>query len=182
MSAPTPPPAAPTPPPAGPPSFNVGSWNIFDKIAVGAGAVVFLFSFLKSYVTVSLSAYGLSGSGLGVSAWHSYAVLGLLMMFAAVALVVVSKMDASALPNSVPWPLINGIIAAIGVFLVLLRGLTWSASYSNYGVGASVGIGWSGWIVILAGVVLASATIIPLTTYKSKVEEKLTNLGGGSGS
>ena len=174
--APTPPPT-PTPPPASNGGLNPANWNIFDKIALGAGAVVFIFSFISSYVTVSFSGFGIHASA-GVSAWHSYATVGLLLMFAAVALVVVAKMEPSPLPDTVPWPLVNGAIAGLGVFLVLLRGLTWSAD----GVGASVGIGWSGWILIIAGVVLAAATIIPLTSYRSRVESKLTNLTGGSGS
>lgn len=174
MTEPTPP-SAPTPPPPAPMSFDMGRWSIFDKIAVGAGAVALLFSFFTHYVSVSFSGFGASISA-GVSAWHSYAVLGMLLILAAVALVLIRASDVP-LPDTVPWPLVTAGASGLGVLLLLIRGLTWSES----GPGASVGIGWSGWIVIIAGVVLTAAAVIPLTTYKSKVEEKLTSFGGGSG-
>lgn len=153
-------------------SVDMRTWNIFNKIAVGAGAVALLFSFFNSYIRVSFM-----GHSAGVSsAWTSYATLGMLLILAAVVLVVADTMQPAVLPDTAPWPLIIGGASALGTFLVLLRGLTWSDS----ALGASVGLGWSGWIVIIAGIVLVAATVIPLTSYRSTVENKLNNLGGGS--
>ncbi|MGN6723671.1 MAG: hypothetical protein ACTHJM_13750, partial [Marmoricola sp.] len=130
-----------------------------------------------SFPGFSTSGIHMNGLSAGISAWHSYAVVGMLLVLAATVLVVIHASDI-ALPPTVPWPLAAAGAAALGTFLLLIRGLTWSES----ALGASVGIGWSGWIVIIAGVVLTAAAVIPLTTYRSKVEQKLTNLGGGSSS
>lgn len=159
-------------------SVDVSSWNIFEKIAVGAGGVIFIFSFISSFVTASVSAGGFSVSS-GISAWNSYATLGLLLSFAAVALVVMQTMKPAVLPDTAPWPLITAGGAALGLLLLVLRAFTYGGGVPS-GVGVSVHPGWSGWLVMVAGAVLVAATAIPLTSYRSRVEDKLNNLGGGS--
>ena len=159
-------------------SVDVSTWNIFDKIAVGAGGVIFIFSFISSFVTASVSAGPFAVSN-GISAWNSYAVLGLLLMFAAVALVVLQTMQPTVLPDTAPWPLITAGGAGLGLLLLVLRAFTYGGGVPS-GIGVSVHPGWSGWLVMAAGVVLVAATAIPLTTYRSRVEDKLNNLGGGS--
>jgi len=159
-------------------SVDVSSWNIFQKIAVGAGGVLFIFSFISSYVTASVSAGGFSASS-GISAWNSYATLGLLLCFAAVALVVLQTMNPAVLPDTLPWPLITAGSAGLGLLLLVIRAFTYGGDYT--GVGVSVHPGWSGWLVMAAGAVLTAAVVIPLTSKATMVEEKLNNLGGGSG-
>ena len=179
FDAPTPP-AAPTPSSGGSSSFDPASWNIFEKIAVGAGVVLFIFSFISSYVTASVDAGPLHYSS-GISAWNSYATLGLLLSFAAVALVVLQSLKPSPLPDTLPWPLITAGAAALGLLLLALRAFTYSGDAPS-GLGVSVHPGWSGWIVLLAALLIAAATIIPLTSYRSRVEDRLNNIGGsGSG-
>lgn len=158
-------------------SVDVSSWNIFEKIAVGAGGVIFIFSFISSYVTASVSAGGFSASS-GISAWNSYATLGLLLCFAAVALVVLQTMRPAVLPDTAPWPLITAGAAALGLLLLVIRAFTYGGDYT--GLGVSVHPGWSGWLVMIAGAVLVAATAIPLTSRASAVEERLNNLRGGS--
>ena len=86
-------------------------------------------------------------------------------------------MDGVALPGTAPWALITAGASALGVLLLLIRGLTWSES----AFGASAGIGWSGWLIIIAGAVLAAATIIPLTSAAGSVEQKLNKIVPRSG-
>lgn len=177
MSAPIPP-SAPTPPPARPTGLDLSDWSIFDKIALGAGAVLFVFSFFSSFVTASVDVSGFSASS-GISAWNSYATLGLLLCFAAVALVVVQRMESSVLPDTVPWPLITAGSAGLGLLLLVIRAFTYGGDVPS-GVGVSVHPGWSGWIVMAAGLVILAATAIPLTSYRGTVEARLNNIGGGS--
>lgn len=158
-------------------SVDVTSWNIFEKIAVGAGAVIFIFSFVSSYVVASVNVGGLTAS-TGISAWNSYATLGLLLCFAAVALVVLQTMRPAVLPDTAPWPLITAGAAAFGLLLLVIRAFTYGGDYT--GLGVSVHPGWSGWLLLAAGAVLVAATTIPLTSRASAVEERLNNLGRGS--
>lgn len=164
---------APTPPSApqgGAPqggsnvSFNIGALNIFDQIALISAAVFFLFSFFNRFRSVSYSGYGIDISA-GISAWHSYAVAGLLIALVAAVLVALKAVQPSILPAGVPWPLVTAGAAALGWVLVLLRGLTYD--------GGSVG--WSGWIVFIAGLIFAAATVIPLTGAAGSVEQQLND-------
>lgn len=164
FDAPTPPPSSPppsSPPPASSASFNANNLSIFDKIALGSAAVFFLFSFFNRFRKVDIGPFGT----YGISAWHSYAVAGLLLALVAAVLVALKGLQPSILPEGVPWPLVTGGAAALGWFLVLLRGFTYS--------GGSVG--WSGWIVFLAGLIFAAATVIPLTGAAGSVEQQLND-------
>lgn len=173
MSAPIPP-SGPTPPAGNPVGLNPGRWHIFDKIAVGAGLVALLFSFFSAFITVSIPSVTLGGStfgggSVGRNAWHGWAVIGLLLMIAATALVVIRTLQPPVLPDTAPWPLITAGAASLGVIIVFLRGVTYSG----------VSIGWSGWVLIIAGIIAAAATVIPLTSAAGSVESKLNNLGRG---
>lgn len=159
-------------------SVDTRSWTIFDKIAVGAGGIIFIFSFISSFVTASVTAGPFSASS-GISAWNSYATLGLLLMFAAVALVVLQSMEPKVLPETAPWPLITAGSAGLGLLILVIRAFTWSGDVPS-GVGVSVHPGWSGWLLMVAGLALVAATAIPLTSYRGAVENKLNNLSGGS--
>ena len=178
FDAPTPP-AAPTPSSGGGSGLNPADWNIFEKIAVGAGAVLFIFSFISSFVTASVDAGPFHYSS-GISAWNSYATLGLLLSLAAVALVVLETMKPSVLPDTAPWPLITAGVAALGLLLLAIRAFTYGGDVPS-GTGVSVHPGWSGWVVLLAALIVAAAAIIPLTSYRAQVEDRLNNIGGGSG-
>ncbi|MGN6161531.1 MAG: hypothetical protein ACTHOG_07460 [Marmoricola sp.] len=135
--------------------------NIFDKIALGSAALFFLFSFFSRFRTVDVGPFGT----FGISAWHSYAVLGLLIALVAAVLVALKALQPSVLPVGAPWPLITAAAAALGWFLVLLRGLTYD--------GGSVG--WSGWLVFLTGLIFVAATVIPLTSAAGSVEQQLND-------
>lgn len=173
MSAPTPPPSSqPSGAPQAGPSFNIGAWSIFDKIALGSGALFFLFSFFNRFRSVDLgNVFGTNLGTVGISAWHSYAVAGLLIALVALVLVALKALQPSILPAGIPWPLVTAGAAALGWFIVLLRGLTYD--------GGSVG--WSGWIVFIVGLVYVAATVIPLTSAAGNVEAKLNDAAGKLG-
>jgi len=163
---------APTPPPNQPPAspqptmniaFNPKAWNIFDLIALGAGVLFFIFSFINRYVSASYEGFGYSVT-YGASSWHSWAVPGVLLVLLAVILVA-AKSLGGLIPPTVPLALIAAAAAAVGWLLVLLRGLTVDGAH----------LGWSGWILVILGLIVVAAAVIPLTSAAGNVEAKLNN-------
>lgn len=116
-----------------------------DWMVVGGGIGAFLFSFFP-FVGVSFGPMSVS-----VNAWHSFALLGLLILFAVTAVWGLRILKVVKLPDApMPWPRMLGIAAAVGTVLVLLRGVT-------YGHHAGLQVG--GILLIIAGLVMASGAI-----------------------
>lgn len=170
----------PTPPPPGAPqagpgvTFNAKALSLFDLIALGAGVLFFIFSFINRYVSASFGGKScymgycaeVPEVTVGTSAWHSYAVAGLLIMLVALVLIALKALQPSVLPASLPWGIITAGVATLGWVLVLIRGLT---------VGGGASLGWSGWILVIVGLVVVAAAVIPLTGAAGGVEAKLRN-------
>jgi hypothetical protein len=124
---------------------------------LGGAAAAFILSLIPSYVTASYSSPILGSGSIGVSAWHSYAPLGLVMLFAAAVIVALRVFAVTTLPEiGVGWALITTALAGLGTLLIILRALTASESVSFAGVSASSGPGWSGYLLML----LAIATTV----------------------
>jgi hypothetical protein len=131
--------------------FDVKQINRNDQVIMGAGILAFIFSFLP-YVGVSISILGVNYD-VHINAWHSYGILGLLLVFAAAAITAVRVFAAATIP---PLPVgvnvLVGAVAALGTLLVIIRAFTYS--------GASVE--WGGWLLILSGLavtVFAAANV-----------------------
>jgi hypothetical protein len=121
-------------------AVDLNSLKTNDKGVLGAAIGVFIFSFFGSYVTVSFG-----GFSAGTDAWHSYAVLALLLLFAAAVIVAIKAFALVELPDiGVGWALITTACAALGAFLLILRALTYS--------GNSVSIGWSGYLLFILAI------------------------------
>lgn len=166
----TPPPAAPSP--AGP-SFNINAWNIFDKIALGAGALFFIFSLFGGFIHVSVSFAGFgSGSGTTGTAWHSWGAVAVLLVLASVILVGLKAMEG-LLPSTIPAPLIAAGAAGLGWILLVLRAVT-GGGYPS-GTGISISPGWSAYVLFVIGLAVVAATVIPLTSAAGDVEAKLNS-------
>lgn len=132
------------------PGFDLKQVSRNDKGVLGAGIVALIFSFIPHYYGVSANILGQHYSS-GVSAWHSYAFLGMLLILIATALAAIAVTGAAQLPKlPVGLNLAVAALAGLGTLLVLIRGLT---AGSGGGPGYSYGLQWSGYIVILAGVV-----------------------------
>ena len=73
--------------------------------AIIAGGVATIVSFISSYVSVS---YDGKVAGLdlsyGISAWHSYATLGILLVIASTAMIAIKAFAADSLPDGIPVP------------------------------------------------------------------------------
>src|SRR5699024_3663864 len=115
--------------------------GINEQGAMAAGIVVLILSFIPSYITVSIGPFN-----EGVNAWHSFATLGILLVIVATGVVAVKSFAAEYLPEGVPWNMVATPCAGLGTLLLLLRGLTVSHA----------GMGWSGWVLVIAGVVMTA--------------------------
>jgi uncharacterized membrane protein YfhO len=121
-------------------AVDLNSLKTSDKGVLGTAIGVFIFSFFSSYVTVSFG-----GFSAGADAWHSYAVLALLLLFAAAVIVAIKAFDLVELPEiGVGWALITTACAALGAFLLILRALTYS--------GSGVSVGWSGYVLFILAI------------------------------
>ena len=128
----------------------------FDQGALVAGAVAILFSFFDAFVT----------------AWYSFATLGILLVIVAVAVVAVKAFAAQNLPDGVPWRLVALATAALGTILLVLRPLTEGGDVpSGMGVDVSVGPGWSGYIVWIAAIALTVFTALSFKDSGEKLPE-----------
>ncbi len=136
-----------------------------------AGVVAFIASFLP-YVGASASFAGVHVSS-NANAWHSYAVLGLLLMFAA-AIIIAVKTFASMPTLPVGLHVLAAALAAVGTLLVIIRGFT----VGNEGIsGVDVGVRWGGYILFIAGI---AETVFALLGMRESGEKVPWQQGGGS--
>ncbi len=139
-------------------------FKTLDKNVQGAliaGGLATILSFFSAYISVS---YDGKVAGLdlsyGISAWHSYATLGILLVVASTAILAVKAFAADSLPDGVPWNLAAFGAAALGLLLLVLRAFTIGGS----GSGISIGPGWSGYLLFIA---VAALTYFAFTEFKA---------------
>lgn len=127
---------------------------------LGAGVVVFVASFLPWYgVSYNLNFAGVKSSGsASINAWHSYATLGLLLILAATVIAGVMDFARDTLPDTaLSWNVVVTGLSAVGALLVVVRSLNLP---SASGPGASVGLRWGGWILLIACIVHAVLAVM----------------------
>ena len=148
-------------------AFDAKTVTTNDWGVMGTAAGVFLFSLFGSYVTVSIDGddelFGdLSG---GVSAWNSYATLGVLLLLAVGALAAARVFADLALPDiGVGWNLIAAAAAGLGALLLILRAFTYPD-----GFGVDVGPGWSGYVVMLLAIAETAFAVLAFRTSGEQV-------------
>jgi hypothetical protein len=126
-----------------------------DMIRAGAAVVFFISSFLP---LVGVTVTGL-GAGFNVSvsidAWHSYALLGVLLVLAAVAVWALRTFTTVVLPTwRVAWNLAIPVVAGIGTALIAIRAIAYT--------GNGVGLRYGAFLIVIAGIVFVAST------YQSK--------------
>lgn len=129
------------------------------KASLISGGLALILSFFTSYITVSIA-----GFSAGVSAWHSYATLGVLLVVVATAIVAAQAFSAESLPDGIPWSLAAFAASALGAVLIVLRALTVSPGHP----------GWSGYLLFLAAISLGYFTF---AAFKAS-GEKMPEIGG----
>jgi hypothetical protein len=119
-----------------------------DLGVMAAGAAALIFSFLPYW---GISYKGLGGVGGSISAWHGWALLGVLMILGGAGIVAARVFGGATLPTlPVGWHVIVAGLAGLGTIIVLVRGLTYPHAS---GGGASVGMKWGGYLLVIAGIV-----------------------------
>jgi len=116
-----------------------------DQAVLGLGVLAFIASFFPFYgVSVKFGGFRASES---INTWHSYAVLGILLVLAATLLAAAQVFAASSLPSMpVSANFLVAALAAVGTLLIILRGFTYD---SASGPGASVGLKWGFWVMLI---------------------------------
>jgi len=139
---------------------DLNSVNRNDLGVMGAGVVAFIASFLPYWgVSFGGSVQGVHvGGSASITAWHSYAILGLLLIFAAAGLIAVRTFAASSLPEMPAGVhVIAAALAGLGTLLVILRAFTYPhASYP----GGSYGVRWGGYVLFIAGIAATAFAVL----------------------
>jgi hypothetical protein len=135
---------------------KIKALSLQDKMIAGGGILAFIFSLFPFF---GVSADGFSAS---VNAWHSYAILGLLLLLAAVVVRSLMAAGTVTMPDiPLPWPRALAIAAGVGTALILLRGLTFGGSSIGYlhSDGISAGMRFWGYLLVLCGVVVTAGFV-----------------------
>jgi hypothetical protein len=131
-------------------SDTLKSLSRTDRIRIGAAVIFFISSFLP-FVGASV---GDSGLGLHISvsenAWHSFALLGVLLVLVAIAVWALQRFTAVELPTwQVAWGVAIPALAALGTLLIFLRAITY---------GSPIGLRYGAFLVVISGIVFAVST------------------------
>jgi hypothetical protein len=132
-----------------------------DQAVLGLGILAFIASFFPFYgASVKFGNVSASSS---ITTWHSYAVLGILLVLAATVLAGAQVFAGSSLPT---MPLsANFLVAglsALGTLLIIIRGFTYDTASAP---GASVGLKWGFYFVMI--VCLAQAVFAVMRLRES---------------
>lgn len=151
--------------------FDLSTVNRNDLGVMIAGVVAFIASFLP-YWGVSAGPYHAS-----VTAWHSYAILGLLLVFAAAIVIAVVTFASGSMPRlPIGVHLAAAVAAAIGTLLLILRAFTYPhASFS----GGSYGAKWGAYVLFVAGI---AEVVFAVLGMREAGEKVAWQTGGGSAS
>jgi hypothetical protein len=143
--------------------------NRNDLGVMAAGAVAFIASFLPyygvSYSGATVAGVHVGGGSFTVTAWHGYAVVGLLLIFAAAILIAV-KTFATMPTMPLGVHIVAAILAGLGTLLVILRGFTYPhASFP----GGSYGVKWGGYVLFVVGIVVTVFAILGMRESGEKM-------------
>jgi hypothetical protein len=130
------------------------TFRALDGGVIALAGAAFVASFLP-YAGLSLKLAGLGGFNFTINAWHSFAVLGLLALFAAGAVTIAGVFGATNPAQRIGYGIAAAVAAGLGTFLVLVRGLTY---------GMDVKLQWGGWVLILVGVAETGCAIANAAT------------------
>jgi hypothetical protein len=146
------------------PGFDLKQISRNDQYIIGAGALAFIASFLPYYgVTAKVGGFHYSAH---INAWHSYAILGLLLIFVAAGITAARVFANASLPKlPVGVNVLVAGLAALGTLLVIIRGFT---AGGGSGPGYSEGVSWGGYILFIAGIV---ETVFAVLNFRASGEK-----------
>ena len=144
---------------------SLGKW---EQGALISGVVAIILSFISSYVTASYDGPGSLSVSDGTNAWTSWATLGILLVIASTVIVALKAFAKENLPDEVPWSLVALATAGIGTLLLILRAVFPGGPDAP---GLSIGPGWSGWLLFIAGIALTAFTFLSFKESGEKIPE-----------
>ncbi|HWA67089.1 MAG TPA: DUF5336 domain-containing protein [Mycobacteriales bacterium] len=127
-----------------------------DLVAVGAGVLVFIASFLPWYGVKFDGGLAESGVNGSVDAWHGLAGVGvILLLFSAVA-TAAEPMLGEERPR---WlgPIVAAVLACLGAAFVLLKSFSLPTPLV---AGATTHLEWGGWILVVLVVIEALVSVL----------------------
>ncbi len=143
-----------------------GSLSTNERAVLIAAGVAALLSLFPGYITVTFDGPGFDEA---YSAWTGSATIGMVLLLGGAALIGIEALSDGTLPEVVPWHLIAVAASAFGTFLIMLRALTAGSSAP----GATVGPGWSGWLLFVAAI---SLTVFAVLSFRDS--EDALNFSG----
>lgn len=127
-----------------------------DLIAVGAGILVFLASFLPWYGVKfdgSLAETGVNGT---TDAWHGLAGIGVILLLFSLVVTAAEPFGGEEMPR-LPLRIAAAALACVGALFVVIR----SFDLPNSSVpGANVGLRWGGWVLLVLVVIQALISVL----------------------
>jgi hypothetical protein len=132
-----------------------------DQIALGSGVLVFIASFLPWYglkVDGDSPLRALGAHNSTTDAWHGLAAFGLILLLLSLAVTAAQLFVRENLPElPVSYPIVAAGLACLGALFVLIKSFDLP---SIGGAGASVGLRWGGWILIILSIVQAVISVL----------------------
>lgn len=136
-----------------------------EQGALVAGVAAVLLSFFPAFTQVTFDGPGRDSS---TSAWSGLTTIGMLFLIGATVVVAFRAFARDALHPAVPWPLLAVVTAVFGTVVVVITALTAGSD----GPGASVGPGWSGWLLLVAAILLSVFTVLMFRASDETVDVK----------
>lgn len=142
---------------------GAGSLSTNERGVLIAGAASAVLSVFPGYITVTFDGPGFDES---YSAWTGSATIGMVLLLGGAALIGIEALSDGTLPEVVPWHLIAVAAAAFGTFMIMLRALTAGSSAP----GATVGPGWSGWLLFVAAITLTVFAVLSFRDSEDAID------------
>ena len=142
-----------------------------DQGALITGALAVIFTFIGSYITVSVKVTGFNQSA-GHNAWDGWGSFASLLLILALAVVVVRIFAAANLPDGVPWNLIAFALAALGTVILIIKGLTFGPDVPSIAQSSvDAGVGWSGWVLFVLAIAFSVFSFLAFKDSGEQVPE-----------
>jgi hypothetical protein len=141
-----------------------------DQGALITGVLAVIFTFIGSYITVSVKVADVSRSA-GHNAWDGWSTLGSLLLIVALALVAIRIFAPGTLPAGAPWHLITLAAAALGTVIIVIKGLTFGTPDGIPSSAVDAGVGWSGWVLFVLAIAFTVFTALLFRDSGEKIPE-----------
>lgn len=123
-----------------------------DQALLGLGLLAFIVSFFPYY--------GWNHGFGSVNAWHQWALVGMLLILASTIVAAIQVFSTQTLPRlAVSWNVLVAGLSVLGAICIVIRSLTLP---SGTFFGASIGLRWGGWLLIIVAILHAIVAVLRL--------------------